>query len=70
MHAALKTAFTLIEMLVVIAIISILASLLMPSLDNAIKMGRSAVCSNNQRQRGIELTSGIIRNTLKLKMRC
>jgi len=42
--------FTLIEMLVVIAIIGILASMLMPSLQKALEAGRSIACSNNLKQ--------------------
>lgn len=45
--------FTLIEMLVVIAIIGILASLIMPSLDSALQTSRSIACTNNMRQCGI-----------------
>ena len=45
-----KTGFTLIEMLVVIAIISILASMLMPGLTRAKEEGRRANCINNLRQ--------------------
>lgn len=44
--------FTLIEMLVVIAIIAILASLMLPSLTSALDSGRSVLCLNNQRQLG------------------
>lgn len=42
--------FTLIEMLVVVAIIGILAALLMPSLQSALESARATQCSNNKRQ--------------------
>jgi len=45
-----KKQFTLIEMLVVIAIIGILASMLMPSLMKALEQAKSIQCLNNQRQ--------------------
>lgn len=45
--------FTLIEMLVVITIISILASLLMPSIQKALETARSTSCMNNQKQNGV-----------------
>src|SRR3984885_12726970 len=44
------SAFTLIELVVVIAIISILASMLLPVLSQAQDAGRTAVCKSNQRQ--------------------
>ena len=45
-----RRLFTLVEMLVVIAIIGILASLLMPSLVKALETARGTLCANNLRQ--------------------
>ena len=47
-----RRLFTLVEMLVVIAIIGILASLLMPSLRRALEAANTVNCTNNLKQIG------------------
>jgi prepilin-type processing-associated H-X9-DG protein len=47
--------FTLIEMMVILAIIAILISLLIPGLSRARQASRTAVCASNERQMGVGL---------------
>ena len=49
-RASLPCAFTLIELLIVVAIIAVLAALLLPTLKSAKDTAKSAACVNNLRQ--------------------
>ncbi len=46
----MQKAFSLIELLIVIAIIGILMSLMIPTIGRAHRTSKAAVCKNNQRQ--------------------
>jgi len=50
-----RRAFTLVELLVVIAIIGILIGLLLPAIQEARKVARRASCRNNLRNLGVAL---------------
>ena len=49
-------SFTLLELIVVIAIIGILVTLLIPSLNNAHKKSKNVVCLNNYKQNNLALS--------------
>jgi prepilin-type N-terminal cleavage/methylation domain-containing protein/prepilin-type processing-associated H-X9-DG protein len=50
-----RTAFTLVEMLVVIAIIGILASILLPALARTRELARQTKCKSNLQQFGVNI---------------
>ena len=50
-----QKGFTLLELLIVVAIIAILASLLLPALSSVKARGQMAGCMSNERQMGIAL---------------
>lgn len=53
----IRAGFTVVELLVVVAIIAILAALLMPAIGAARNAARKATCQNNLRQFGMALTA-------------
>ena len=60
------TAFTLLELLVVISIISMLMAITLPSLNRAREAGKGAVCLSNLRQLTIAWTAYATENNDKL----
>lgn len=48
-----RSAFTLVEVLVVVAIVALLIAILLPSLALARELGRRAVCAHNLSQHGL-----------------
>jgi len=54
---AARRGFTLVELLVVIAVVSVLVALLLPAIQAARESARRAVCQSNLRQVGLALTA-------------
>lgn len=52
-----RGAFTLVELLVVVAILSLLLSMLLPSLSRSKELARRAICASNLRNTGNALNS-------------
>jgi prepilin-type N-terminal cleavage/methylation domain-containing protein len=52
-----RTAFTLIEVLVVVAIIALLVAILLPSLKLAKEMSRRSVCATHEHQIGLAINT-------------
>jgi len=55
LHSAFLRAFTLVELMVVLAVMGILVMILLPTLRNAREHARSTACQNNLRQYGIAM---------------
>ncbi len=65
-HEVMKSRFTLVELLVVVAIVGILASLLLPGLDRARKRALVAACASNLRQ--LYLSTALYANDHDLRL--
>ena len=57
-----RAAFTLVELLVVVAILSLLISMLMPSLGRAKEMARKTMCMTNMKGMGLGLRMYVEQN--------
>ena len=62
MEHSRSRSFTLIELLIVIAIIAILAALLLPALRSARDTAKKAGCINNEKQIGVIIQEYALNN--------
>jgi prepilin-type N-terminal cleavage/methylation domain-containing protein len=64
-----RSAFTLVELLVVIGIIAVLIGILMPALSKARKQSKAIQCQSNLRQfgMGIEMYAATFRGVMPFK---
>ena len=56
MHMWRRYGFTMVELLVIVAIISVLAALLLPALESSLSLTRQAACANTVRQLYLGMT--------------
>ena len=55
-------AFTLVELLVVVAIIALLLAILLPALNKAKELAKTTLCASNQRQMGVYFSAFLADN--------
>jgi len=61
-----RQGFTLVELLVIIALLAVLVAILMPTLGRAKERGRRTVCANNVRQLIVQIHAYASENTDRL----